>query len=292
MIADKKKILRDLLGFYYRTEKQLSARLSHSIWDNQDRKKGAKEAFDVWLRKIIVEDLQKAIPDTGIKWDDQIDIASKDSHLALLDLVDGAKEYSREGANITSHIGVYEQRGTELGSLDLGIVSYPFHRFRVITFGDDRGCAVYYLPFDREILPGDIVDNLERLKPSQLKKEKPNLNVVDRYVDYNKQDPMRRKLDLIREEVIREGGSYTVSIGSIAKTITDVAIGVSDIAVFKHNPLFYKDLPLHDYLTPSKILMCNCGVFLDLDGKQPNNQSINGFIAAANSHVYEMFMNW
>lgn len=292
----QEEIVVNLLKFYSRVEKLLSTRLPHYIWSSHDKTEGAKEALDCWLRKIVEDDLQKILPSVGIIWDYQMNIRPiySTSNVALVDLVDGAKEYLREGTYVTSHIGIYKKEGTEIGDLQIGIVSYPFHRFRVITIGDKKGSPVYYLPFEFDIMIDHITGELEkrRLNSFLKRKESAQLNLVDRYVNYDETDTIRRKLDLLRDKVIQGGGSYTVCRGSVAKTIVDIALGASDVAICKHYPRAQPDIPPGDYLTPSKILENNGGVFVDLNGAKPNKrESIKGFIATANQEIYDLFIN-
>ena len=292
--VNHEEIMINLLQFYSRIEEYLATRLPIAVWSHAQRREGAKEAIDSFLRKFVGSDLKQKLPGVGISWDDQINIAPvySSSSIALVDLVDGAKEYVRQGTAVTSHLGIYQRNGKELGELQLGIVSYPFHRFRIITIGDQVGQPVYYLPFEFDILAGPTKEKLEKglLKKPIIKKDISLFNVVDRYVQYDRNDKYRSKIDALRSQVIESGGSYTVTRGSVAKTIIDVALGVSDISICKHDPEGNKKIPFHDYLTPSKILHNSGGIFVDLGGEKPNGKnSIDGFIAAATSEIFELF---
>ncbi len=294
----QEEIIIRLLDFYSRLEKLLSTRLPHDIWKSAERQQGAKEALDLWLRTLVREDLQKLLPGVGLHWDSQIHIPPvySTSSVALIDLVDGAKEYARMGTAVTSHLGVYRREGEELGQMQLGIVSYPFHKFRVLSVGEGEGSAVYYVPFEVEIMDGDIAEKLEkgRLAPSSRKKMVVDLDLVDRYKYYDQADPVRRNLDVLRWGLYEGKGRYTDQEGgSVAKTIVDVALGVNDVAICKHPPRAYKGYPPIEYLTPSTLLRNLGGIFTDLDGKKPDGKSsINGFIAAGNRELYEVFTQY
>lgn len=306
----QEEVITKLLEFYSRVEQVLSSRLPHEIWQNQERQQGAKEVLDILLRGLVEKDLQKLLPGVGIHWDYQVRIPPvySTSSVALVDLVDGAKEYARLGANVTSHLGVYKREGNregnrggkkegeELGELQLGIVSYPFHRFRVISVGQGAGSAVYYVPFDTDIMDGDISTKMERgrLAPSVQEKKLEDLNIVDRYKYYGAGDVRRQKLDGLREKLYAGKGRYSdLEGGSIAKNIIDVALGAADVLIIKHPPRAYKGCPPIEYRTPSTILRNLGGVFTDLEGNVPTgNESITGFIAAANQQIYDLFREY
>lgn len=280
------ELIDKLLKFYDRMDNLLSLKLTEIDWKDPRERAGAKGAIEGMLRALVLTDL---VPLIGpVQWDEQIHIPPiySSSSITIMDLVDGANEYLREGANVTSHMGIYSRDDGHMGSLQLGIVSYPFHRFRVVAIGEGQDSSVHRLPLEFGIRPGETHAKLEtsKLKPVALKQKIGDLAVIDRY---ELGGAVRERLNRLRDEWTQNAG-YIVERGSVAKTIVDVALGAYDVAIRGRT----KQMPPHDYLTPSKVLENAGGVFRTLTGAKPDGvNAIDGFIAAANQKAYDLFVD-
>ena len=288
-ISDE-EIINKLFQFYQGVEDLLEERLSLNVWTSPEQQKGAKASLDIVLRKLVRTSLSPIIPGSEIRWDEQLQLEPvySDSNIVLVDLVDGARQYARQGAAITSHLGIFHNDNGSFGPMQLGLVSYPFHRYRVLAIGEGAKARVYWMPFSFDFLAGDFSDKLEqhRLPPNEQKGAK-GFYLVDRYLCYNADDPIRRRLDEIRKDLHHFGGEYTVCRGSIAKHIVDVTIGAADIVIYRCEES-RPPLPYYDYLTPSKILQASGGCFTTLDGAMPDGKKpINGFIAARDKYAFD-----
>lgn len=299
-LASMDEVLTQLLNFYSNVENYLLARLPYDVWSQPSQRQGAKKAIDMHLRTLVKSDLQKKLPGIEISWDNQIDIPAIYSmcSVAVVDLVDGAAEYARHGTAVTSHLGIYKRTSPEtmIGEMQLGIVSYPFHQFRIIVKGDEDK-TTYYVPFEYDLPQSMFAQRLNKCKIVPLCRNiKRGIHIVDRYQIYDQNDPIRRSLDKWRHKLINtREGTYVELLGSVAKTIVDVALGVSDVAICRHSLRATQEprmIPYYDYLTPWNVLKKCGGVLTDLRGRSPTDQvQLEGFIAAASPKIYSIFFD-
>ena len=286
------ELMSQLLEIYAHIEQVLTTRLPRGVWTDPGSKKGARQTLETLLRNMVQASLQNLLPGIGVHWDDQLDIPPvySSSSVALIDAVDGANEYLREGAEVTSHIGIYGRNGDEVGALQLGIVSYPFHRFRIIAIGGEGG-YISYMPLDEDSHDCSTGQKVQAgsITPPRKKMAAEALCVIDRYECYDPSDQLRTSIDGWRARWAREG-RYGVFHGSMAKSIVDLVLGIWDVTIFRHEPSSGRDIPQSEYLTPSHILEMAGGVFTDLTGNRPEMDPITGFIAAANQEAYDIFV--
>lgn len=284
-ISNNELVLK-LNAFYSNIERLLTTRVSPNNTDHPLKVQGAKSAYDSWLRAIAADELVAIFPDAEIFWDDQIGIKPKGNsdRSVLVDLVDGSNEYHRDGSSVTSHLGLYKGK-----SFELGIISYPFHNFRIMGI---KGEGLFYLPYTFRNSDANGL-HYNKLSPHRNKKIDNffGLSIIDRYSGFNTSNPIRSRLDNFRLEMEYHSGKYSIPRGSVAKNIVDVALGRgADVTICKHTVDGSKLVPAHDYLTPSKLLEMIGGVFTDLNGNKPDGiNPIDGFIAAKNRATFDIF---